>query len=167
MDAIERHTAARTVGSVPHPSSSRADIVGFLLGGAIPAIAMAIGLAADPPIATLALAGMVGVPLGLVLGSVHGIAAREAGGRAAFDLAIRMALQAVVVGDLVIGTLYTIGFASGGLEWLFLGFIATVAALLVLGIPALAFTIVCTLTWTVVLRAMPARLVGDGDATPA
>ena len=167
MDAIERHTATPTASSVAHPSSSRADIVGFLLGGAIPVIAVAIGLAAEPPIEALALAGIVGVPLGLVLGSVHGIAAREASGRAAFDLAIRMALQAVVAGDLLIGTLYTIGLASGGLEWLFIGFIATAAALVVLGIPALAFAIVCTLTWTVVLRAMPARLVGDQGATPA
>jgi hypothetical protein len=150
-----------------HTRASRADIVGMVLGGAIPVIAVALGSATDPPIEMLTVAGVVGIPLGIVFGSVYGIEAREADGKTAFDLALRMAVLAVLVGDLVIGAVVTIALSLGGLSGVVFGVVATVTGLLVLGLPALAFAIVCTLVWAASLRALPRRLVGDEQVEPA
>jgi hypothetical protein len=147
------------------PNASRADLVGMVLGGAIPVIPVALGCAFDPPIETLIVAGIVGIPLGVVFGSVYGIEARTADKAQAFDLALRMALQAVVAGDLVLGTIITIGLGIGGLWAVLLGIVATFVGLLILGLPALAFTIVCTLAWIAILRALPGALVGETRVT--
>jgi hypothetical protein len=143
------------------PAASRADLVGMVLGGAIPVVAVALGCAVDPPIEMLIVAGIVGIPLGIVFGSVYGVEARAADGTAAFDLALRMAVRAVVAGDLVLGAIITIGLGIGGLYAVLLGIVATFIGLIILGLPALAFTIVCTLAWIAILRALPDRLVGD------
>jgi hypothetical protein len=136
----------------------------MVLGGVVPILAVAVGLAADPPIEILVAAGIIGIPLGIILGSVHGIAAREADGIEAFDLALRMAVQAVVAGDLVLAVIATIGVSTVA-PWLVMGIVVPIAGLLILGLPALAFTIVCTLLWMAALRALPSRLVGDAPVS--
>ena len=139
----------------------------MILGGAIPAIAFVLGASVEPRIDMLIIGGALGTPLGIVCGSAYGIEAREADQREAFDLALRMAVVAVLAGDLIIGALVTIGLATGGLYWLVMGVVATVGGLIVLGLPALAFTIACTLVWISVLRALPSRLVGDAPPATA
>jgi hypothetical protein len=136
---------------------SRADIVGMAVGGAVPVIAVVVGCLADPPLLMLVIAGFIGVPLGIVSGSYHGVEARGSDARSAFDLAIRMAVQAVVVGDLVIGAIATIGLTTAGPSGSLIGIAATLGALVILGLPALAFTLV----WVAAMRVMPRALVGD------
>lgn len=161
MTDVRGGMVAPTTADEGHSPTSRADIVGMVLGGAIPVLGVALGSVADPPIEMLMIAGIVAIPLGIVLGSVYGIEAREADRQTAFDLALRMAILAVIVGDLVIGAVVTIALSLGGLSGVGFGVVATVVGLLVLGLPALAFAIVCTLAWIAVLRILPGRLVGD------
>ena len=167
MTDVRTQIATPTLAVAPRGRTSRADIVGMVLGMAVPAVAVGVGLFVAPPIEMLAIAGVVGIPLGIVLGSIYGVQAREADPATAFDLALRMAALAVVAGDLVIGTFVTIGLSTGGPPWVLIGAFATLAALVLLGLPALAFAIVCTFAWIVLLRLMPDRLVGDGPESPA
>lgn len=147
-------------------TASRADLVGMVLGGAILVIPLALGSAPDPPVEMLIMAGIVGIPLGIVFGSVYGIEARATDTLAALDLALRMAVRAVVAGDLVIGTIVTIGLGMGGPYPVLLLVLATFAGLIILGLPAVALTMVSTLAWFTLLRLMPRRLVGDAPLAP-
>ena len=139
----------------------RASLIGLIVGGAIPAIPLVWGVM-DSSLMVLAIGGAIGMPIGLVLGGIFGPDARTDDRSKVVAVVAKIAVFAVIIGDLVIGGGLTVAMMAGGPMGLFMGVLATVIGLFVLGLPALLLTIPAAIAWVLVMRLVPERLVGDG-----
>jgi hypothetical protein len=138
----------------------RLRFIGAGIGAGLSGIAVLAGWSSNASM--LFLGGLVGIPTAAVLGWRE--APRVRGQAAAADRfwsALRLALLAVLIGDVLVAT----GMASGAIEqgpivvvlgWALIG----VIGLVIFGLPAFALAFVVLWPWTFVIRHLPRSLVG-------
>lgn len=154
-----------TVDSI-HGEHAR--LVGAISGALIGIVPLAIGVI-EPEMDILVPAGILGGITGGLLGAGYGARVRSRTRPGAVLLAVKMALLAVLLGDVLLCAflaLTAIG-ESGADVVLFALVILPLMGLAVLGLPAFALALAAGFAWIVVMRGMPARWVGERSAGAA
>ncbi len=125
-------------------------VAGLLLG-IVPA---AVGLLV-PDWDILVPAGGLGAISGAVLGWRYGSDAADASWPGALLLALRMAVLAVLLGDVLLCVGIALSSSAGGAEsFLFALAVLPVIGLIVVGPPALGLALACAGAWVVVMRTL-------------
>lgn len=157
-------TAATTSTS---EAGLRISILGGVAGAGMAAIPAVVGSTAD--LVLLQVGGTLGIPIAAVLGWRFAAAVRRSKAAAAFGMALRMAVIAVAIGDLLVsGGMAVSAIGAGGLSGLVWAIAIPIIGLAIFGLPAfaLAFTVLWAWTWVVRLLptwiADPERQVGSG-----
>jgi hypothetical protein len=140
-------------------------VAGAVAGALIGIVPGAVGLI-EPDLDILVPAGVLGGITGSLLGARYGRQVRSMSGTEAGVLAVRMAVLAVVIGDLLASGVMALGsIGSGGPLEALVGLVALAGlGLLIFGLPALGLALVAGFAWVVVMRAVPARDVGGPSA---
>ena len=144
--------------------TQRARFAGAVVGGLIGIVPAPIGLL-EPELDILVPAGAVGAAAGALLGARYGPRVRNGSGAAAAMLGAKMAVLAVLVGDLLVCSAIALTATGSGAEgFLFALVLLPIIGLAVVGLPALGMALAGGLAWVAVMRLLPGRWIGEaGD----
>ena len=142
--------------------SEHGRLVGAIAGALIGIVPVAVGVI-EPDLDILVPAGILGGITGTLLGARYGPRVRSRTRQGAVLLATKMAVLAVLLGDLLLCTfvaLTAIG-DSGADAALFALVILPLMGLAVVGLPAFGLALGAGFAWVVVMRIAPASWIGE------
>ena len=145
--------------------------VGAIAGALIGILPAAIGLI-EPDLEILVQAGGLGAIAGGLLGALYGRRVGSISAAAAPLLAVRMAVLAVLLGDVLASCLLVLnsigygGYSGYGNVLEMLGAVPVLAllGLAVFGLPAFGLALIAGFAWVAVMRVVPRRWVGRPPA---
>jgi hypothetical protein len=142
--------------------TKRARMAGAVAGALIGIVPVAAGLVASGT-ELLVVAGILGGITGGLLGARFGPGVRQRSRRSAAAVVLRMSVLAVLLGDLLVTGFFALVALSSSNPGsvVFAVTVFPVLGFAIFGIPAFGMALVAGLVWVVVMRAVPARWVGD------